>query len=157
MSQSTTPRIAVGNDEAAVALRTVVVEELTRRGWLVDTFGPTDRGDSVDYPDVAELVARKVADGTYERAVLLCGTGIGMAIAANKVPGVRAAQVCDPYSAQRARMSNDAQVMTMGERTTGPELARTLLNIWLDSEFAGGGSAQKVAKLDALDRHDRAA
>ena len=145
------PRIAVGNDEAAVGLRQVVVDELTKRGYQVDTFGPTTREQSVDYPDVAAQVARKVADGTYPRAVLLCGTGIGVAIAANKVPGVRAAQVGDPYSAQRARMSNDAQIMTMGERVVGPELARTLLNIWLDSEFAGGGSTAKVAKLEALD------
>lgn len=145
------PRIAVGNDEAALTLRVVVAEELTRRGWQVDLYGPGERGESVDYPDVAEQVARRVADGTYQRAVLLCGTGIGMAIAANKVPGVRAAQVADPYSAQRARMSNDAQIMTMGERTVGPELARTLLVTWLESEFAGGGSTAKVAKLVALD------
>jgi ribose 5-phosphate isomerase B len=101
----------------------------------------------VDYPDVALAVARAVARGEHDRALLVCGTGIGMSIAANKVPGVFAAVAHDPYSAARARMSNNAQVVTMGARVIAPELAKTVLRVWLDSEFAGGGSARKVDKI----------
>ncbi|MDR0417540.1 MAG: RpiB/LacA/LacB family sugar-phosphate isomerase [Propionibacteriaceae bacterium] len=144
--------IALGNDEAAVALREVLAADLADLGWRVELFGPGPGDGPVDYPDVAATVARRVAEGEYDRAVLLCGTGIGMAIAANKVPGVRAAQVGDPYSAERARKSNNAQIITMGSRTVGPELARSLLRTWLDAEFAGGRSLPKVAKLDALDQ-----
>ncbi len=155
MTPTSQRRIALGNDEAAVGLRELLAKDLTDAGWQVDLYGPASAADPVDYPDVAVEVAQKVADGTYERAVLLCGTGIGMAIAANKVPGVRAAQVFDPYSAQRARMSNNAQIMTLGARTVGPELARTLLGVWLESEYAGGRSVTKVANLEALDHVGR--
>lgn len=144
-------RIAVGNDEAAIGLRNVLAEHLRERGFAVDLYGPSTESDPVDYPDVAVDVARRVADGGYDRALLLCGTGIGMAIAANKVPGVRAAQAADTYSAQRARKSNDAQVLTLGARTVGPELARSIVDAWLGSEYEGGRSAPKVAKLRALD------
>lgn len=144
-------RIALGNDEAAVGLRELIAQHLRDQGWEVDLFGPGSTEDSVDYPDVAVDVARRVADGTYGRAVLICGTGIGMSIAANKVPGVRAAQAADTYTAERARKSNDAQVLALGARTVGPELARSIVDAWLGSEFQGGGSAPKVAKLVALD------
>ncbi len=116
----------------------------------MELYGPAAEQE-IDYPDVAVEVAREVAAGTYDRALLLCGTGIGMAIAANKVPGVRAAQAADTYSAERARKSNDAQVLAIGARTLGPELARTIVDAWLASEFEGGSSAPKVAKLTALD------
>jgi ribose 5-phosphate isomerase B len=92
-----------------------------------------------------------VARGQHGRAILVCGTGIGMAIAANKVPGVRAAQAHDPYSAERARRSNDAQVLTLGARVVGPELAASLVRTWLRAEFAGGGSLRKVAKIIAAE------
>ncbi len=104
-----------------------------------------------DYPDVAVEVARAVAGGTFGRAILVCGTGIGMAITANKVPGVRAATVADPYSAERARKSNDAQVLCLGARVVPPELAAIIVEHWLASEFQGGDSAGKVAKIEALD------
>lgn len=148
----TTKPIAVGNDEAAVGLRELIVDHLRSLGHDVVPYGPACSDEAVDYPDVAVQVADEVAAGTYDRAVLLCGTGIGMAIAANKVPGVRAAQAADTYSAQRARRSNDAQVLTMGARTVGPELARSIVDAWLDSEFDGGRSAPKVAKLVELDQ-----
>jgi ribose 5-phosphate isomerase B len=147
-----TKRIALGNDEAAVALRTMLVEHLRARGLVVDLFGPDSIERKVDYPDVAAEVANQVAAGTYDRAILICGTGIGMAIAANKVPGVRAAQAADTYSAERARKSNDAQVLTMGARTVGPEVARSIVDAWLAAEFEGGRSAPKVAKLAELDK-----
>ena len=98
--------------------------------------------------DVAEAVAR----GEHERAILCCGTGIGMSITANKVPGVRAAQCHDTFSAERASKSNDAQVLTMGQRVIGPELAKMIVDAWLESEFSGGSSARKVKKMEEVDR-----
>jgi ribose 5-phosphate isomerase B len=143
--------MAIGNDEAAISLRPVIGQLLKDRGIEVDFFGPESADDKVDYPDVAEKVATKVADGTYPKAVLLCGTGIGMAIAANKVPGIRAANVSDAFSAERAAGSNNAQILTMGARTVGPELAKYLVNAWLDTDFNKSHSGPKVAKIDALD------
>lgn len=145
--------IALGNDEAAVALREVIVAHLESLGYAVDTFGPTSSSDSVDYPDVAVDVANRIVAGDYERGILLCGTGIGMAIAANKVPGIRAAQAADSYSAERARKSNNAQIVAIGARTIGPELAKTIVNSWLASEYEGR-SDSKVDKLIALDAKD---
>jgi ribose 5-phosphate isomerase B len=144
-------RVAVGADHHGHALKEVVKRHLVELGHDVSDLG-THSTDPVDYPDVAERVAREVAAGAVERAVLVCGTGIGMAITANKVPGVFAAVAHDPYSAARARMSNDAQVVTMGARVIAPELAKTVLRVWLDSEFAGGGSARKVDKIRTAER-----
>ena len=146
-----TKSIALGNDEAAVSLRHLLLEHLEGLGYTVSPYGPSSADDAVSYPDVAVDVAREVAAGTFDRALLICGTGIGMAIAANKVPGVRAAQAADTYSAARARKSNDAQVLCLGARTLGPELARSIVDAWLDSEFDGGRSTSKVDKLKALD------
>ncbi|MEU3714189.1 RpiB/LacA/LacB family sugar-phosphate isomerase [Streptomyces catenulae] len=137
-------RIAIGADDAGIVMRDAMIAYLTDRGYPVTDLSaaPTE-----DYPDVAERVARSVARGDHERAVLICGTGIGMAIAANKVPGIRAAQIPDSYSAERARKSNDAQIACFGNRTMGVEAALVCLEHWLASEFAGGGSAPKVEKI----------
>ena len=142
--------VAIGSDEAGFALKALLSDVIRAEGWEVVDFG-CHTPDPVDYPDVALEVARSIARGDHDRGILICGTGIGMAIAANKVPGVRAAQAHDPYSAERARKSNDAQVLTLGARVIGPELAATLVRIWLRSEFAGGGSARKVAKITAAE------
>ena len=143
--------IAVGSDDAGYLLRELVERHLRALGYMVDVFGPRAAAEAIDYPDVAVEVARRVAAGEYERAILICGTGIGMAIAANKVPGVRAAQAGDAYSAERARKSNDAQVLALGSRTLGAQHALMIVDHWLRSEFEGGRSAPKVAKLIALD------
>lgn len=148
-------KIAVGADGAATQLKGVLIEYLEERGYEVEDYGSEAAG--VDYPDVAVEVAEAVASGEHDRAILCCGTGIGMSITANKVPGVRAAQCHDAYSAERARKSNDAQVLTMGARVIGPELAKTVVQAWLDSEFAGGRSAPKVAKMEEIDRRYHAA
>lgn len=146
--------IAIGADEAGLELKNLVREYLEKQGVEVSDFG-VSAPEQADYPDVALSVAEKIADGSYERGILICGTGIGMAITANKVPGVRAAQAHDPYSAERARKSNDAQVLAMGARVVGPELAKSIVRAWLDSEFEGGGSAPKVARMKAIDEHFR--
>ena len=96
-------------------------------------------------------VAGRVAAGQYTRAILMCGTGIGMAISANKVPGVRAAQAHDAYSAERARKSNDAQIVTMGARVIGTELAKSVVDAWMQSEFEGGRSAPKIERIEAYE------
>ena len=144
------PRLAIGADDAGFPLKQAIAAYLDEQGIAYVDVG-THTPDPVDYPDVARVVAEGVRDGRYERGILVCGTGIGMAITANKVRGVRAAQAHDVYSAERARKSNDAQVLTMGARVIGPELAKTIVRAWLESEFAGGASARKVAKIEALD------
>jgi len=143
-------RLAIGADDAGLPLKKVIAAYLDERGIAYRDVG-VHNADPVDYPDVARVVAEGVRDRRYDRGILICGTGIGMAIAANKVRGVRAAQAHDVYSAERARKSNDAQVLTMGARVIGPELAKLIVRTWLESEFVGGASARKVAKIDALD------
>jgi ribose 5-phosphate isomerase B len=142
--------VAIGSDEAGFELKARLCEVIRAEGFEVLDYGCHSL-EPVDYPDVAFEVAHAVARGEHERGILVCGTGIGMAIAANKVPGVRAAQAHDAYSAERARKSNDAQILTLGARVIGPDLAATLVRIWLRSEFAGGGSARKVAKITAAE------
>jgi ribose 5-phosphate isomerase B len=144
-------KVAIGCDEAAYDLKMILKSFLEKEGCTVEDFGCHDAAP-VLYPDIAAAVAHAIRDGRHQRGVLLCGTGIGMAIAANKVPGIRAAQAHDVYSAERARKSNDAQIITLGARVIGPELAKTILHAWLGSEFQGGGSVAKVERIDALDR-----
>ena len=141
-----TKKIAIGCDEAAYNMKVVLKKHLEEKGYEVVDYGANE-GEVILYPDVAFIVAEAVANKEFERAVLVCGTGIGMCISANKVPGVRAAVCHDSFSAQRARKSNDAQVICFGERVIGMELAKNLLDIWLESEFSGGGSAPKVNRI----------
>lgn len=143
-------RVAIGCDEAGYRLKELLSDFMLSLNWGVDDFGCHSE-ESVDYPDVAYSVASAVARGEYDRAVLICGTGIGMAIAANKLPGVRAAQAHDPYSAERARKSNNAQIISLGARVIGPELAKCVLAAWLQSDFEGGNSVRKVDKITQLD------
>ena len=145
-----TKPVAIGSDEAGYRLKGLLTSVLEEEGFQVVDFGCHSE-DPVDYPDVAFDLANAVARGEHDRGILICGTGIGMSIAANKVPGVRAAQAHDPYSAERARKSNDAQILALGARVIGPELAKSIVRTWLAAEFAGGGSARKVAKINAAD------
>ncbi|WP_327357913.1 ribose 5-phosphate isomerase B [Streptomyces sp. NBC_01304] len=149
------PTIAIGCDDAGIVMKNAMVAHLEGLGHeIADLSAREDE----DYPDVAERVAVYVAEGRYDRGILVCGTGIGMAIAANKVPGIRAAQIPDPYSAERARKSNDAQIACFGNRTMGTEMALVCLDHWLDSDFAGGSSAPKVEKIKRVEfRHLHAA
>ncbi|MBE3595432.1 MAG: ribose 5-phosphate isomerase B [Hydrogenibacillus sp.] len=145
-------RVAIGADhggfELKEALKRLIVEEL---GCDVDDVGCLEcaAGRSVDYPDYAFPVAEKVARGEADRGILICGTGIGMAIAANKVPGVRAALVHDLYSAKMSRAHNDANVLTMGGRVVGPEIAREIVRIWLATPFEGGRHERRLSKIAA--------
>jgi ribose 5-phosphate isomerase B len=149
-----TKPVAIGSDEAGYRLKGLLIDLLKEDGIEVADFG-CDSEEPVDYPDVAFELAEAVARGEHDRGILICGTGIGMSIAANKVPGVRAAQAHDAYSAERARKSNDAQILALGARVIGPELAKSIVRTWLRSEFEGGGSARKVGKIIAADRGER--
>ncbi|MDD7545880.1 ribose 5-phosphate isomerase B [Actinobacillus porcinus] len=143
-------KLAIGCDDAAYNLKLELIKYLESLGYEVDDFG-AGAGDKTLYPEVAEKVALAVADGKYERAILTCGTGIGVCITANKVPGVRAAVCHDLFSAERSRKSNDAQIICFGERVIGVELAKSLLRVWLGCDFAGGGSTPKLAKMKEID------
>ncbi len=143
-------RIVVGSDHLGRGLKDAVRDHLRAEGYEVDDAG-THTDDPVDYPDIGRAVAEDIAAGRHDRGVLVCGTGIGMAMAANKVPGIRAAQISDPYGAERAAKSNDAQIVTLGALTVGAEAAKLLVDAFMRSEFAGGRSAPKVAKIDAID------
>ncbi len=140
-------RICLGSDHAGLELKARIFAHLESIGHTVTdvgTVGPT----SVDYPDFAREVARRVASGTDERGVLVCGTGQGMAIAANKVAGCRAAVVGEPFSAVAAMEHNDARVLCLGQRVTGPGLALLIVDAWLGASFAGGRHAGRVAKME---------
>jgi ribose 5-phosphate isomerase B len=139
-------KIAIGCDEAACAFRDAVKAMLIEKGYEVQDFG-TFNDEPVLYPDIAVAVSKAVARGDFERGILICGTGIGMAISANKVPGIRAAVCHDPFSAARAQKSNDAQIMCMGARIIAPQLGCMLVEQWLASHFEGGGSAAKVERI----------
>ena len=142
--------IAIGCDEAGFELKETLKRMLLEGGHDVEDFGTYDT-TPVLYPDIALAAASSVAGGRNHRAVLVCGTGIGMAITANKVHGIRAAQCHDTYSAERARKSNDAQVITLGARVVGAELAKSILRAWLASEFEPERSGPKVARIKAIE------
>lgn len=153
MTSEESPKISVGLgcDHLGLAMKNDLKDHLTAQGFAVTDIGVDDEAP-VDYPDIGAELARRLADGAFQRGILVCGTGAGMAIAANKVPGVRAVCVMDPYTAERAIASNNAQVITFGAQIIGPSVARMLTDIYLSNDFQGGRSAPKVAKLEALDR-----
>ncbi len=154
MAEFKARKIVLGADHLGLRLKNALVEHLRARGHEVTDLG-VESDAPVDYPDVGERVAEAVARGEFERGILVCGTGAGMAITANKVPGVRAVSVTDPYTAERAIASNNAQIITFGELIVGTSVAKMLADIFLANDFQGGRSAPKVAKMDAIDRKHR--
>jgi ribose 5-phosphate isomerase B len=148
-------RIIIGSDHMGYPLKEDLIQYLVNQGHEPVDVGCENATTAVDYPDVATSLAERIAEGEFQRGILICGTGIGMAIAANKVPGIRAATCHDVYSAQRARKSNDAQIITLGAQIVAPTLAHVLIDNWLASEYEGGRSIPKVEKLKALDNKYR--
>jgi ribose 5-phosphate isomerase B len=146
--------IVIGADHFGLPLKNVLRDHLREQGYVVEDLGVTTDAP-IDYPDIAVSVAEAVAEGRYSRGILVCGTGAGMAIVANKVPGVRAVCAHDLYTAERARASNNAQIITMGSEVIGPAVAKKLVDVWLASEFQGGRSAPKVAKIERIDTRYR--
>ena len=143
-------KIAIGADHGGFNLKKEIVSLLEELGHEYKDFG-THSADSIDYPDVAIPVAEAVAAGEFDRGILICGTGIGIGIAANKVKGIRAALVHDSFSAKATRQHNDSNIMTMGERVIGPGLAVDLVATWLETDFEGGRHANRVDKMSAYE------
>jgi ribose 5-phosphate isomerase B len=145
-------RIALGADHAGVALKDDIKRLLDGRGIAYTDFG-TNSTESVDYPDYAATVAHAVTAGDYDRGILVCGTGIGMAIAANKVHGIRAAPVVDEESARLMREHNNANILALGARVTHAATAHTLVNVFLDTPFSGGRHERRIDKIADLDKN----
>lgn len=144
-------RVAIGSDHAGFDLKRELIAFLEERGIEVIDVGTHDRA-SCDYPDYARAACAKVIAGEADRAVLICGTGIGMAIAANKVPGIRAACCTEPYSARLTRQDNDSNVLTLGARVVGPGMAREIVATWLETPFAGGRHQRRLDKIATMER-----
>lgn len=146
-------KLALAGDSAGKPLIDVLAAYLSgREGLELSELSAPPDGAEEFYANLADRVASQVIDGTYEKAILCCGTGIGVCISANKVPGIRAALTHDTYSAERAALSNNAQIITMGARVIGPELAKAIADAWLSKTFdPEGRSAGNVAAIDAVD------
>lgn len=143
--------LAIGSDHGGFALKKEIMQHLDERGIAYKDFG-TYSEESCDYPDIAEPVARAVAAGECERGILICGTGIGMSIAANKVDGIRAALCGDCFSAEFTRRHNDANILTLGARVVGPGLALKIVDTYLDTAFEGGRHARRIAKIADIEK-----
>jgi len=143
-------RIIIGADHFGRELKDTLRDHLRGLGFTVEDAGVNGE-EPVDYPDIGATVAEAVGRGSFERGILVCGTGAGMAIVANKVPGIRAVCINDPYTAERAVASNNAQIATLGSQVVGPGAAVKLIDIWLQSEYQGGRSAPKIEKIRRLD------
>ena len=144
-------KVAVGCDHAAVELKSAMIAVLEELGCEYVDFG-VGEGEKCDYPDMAKTVCEAVASGEFDRGLLLCGTGIGMSMCANKIKGIRAALVTDCFGAKYTRLHNDANVICMGARTTGAGLAAELLRIFLTTGFEGGRHAVRVEKMMGLEK-----
>lgn len=143
--------IAIGSDHGGFELKSEIIKHLEERGLQVKDMGTCDCS-SVDYPDYGQAVAEEVSSGKCEKGIIICGTGIGISIAANKVAGIRAALCTDGYMARMAKEHNNANIIAMGARVVGAGLAIDIVDAWLDAEFQGGRHAQRVAKITAIEQ-----
>ena len=143
--------IAIGSDHGGFDLKEKIKKFLTERKIEVDDLG-TVKMESVDYPDYGIKVSKLVSEGKVERGILICGTGIGMSIVANKFPKVRAALCHDSYSARMSREHNDANVLILGGRVTGDELALEIVRIWLETSFSGGRHKSRLEKIEEIEK-----
>lgn len=136
-------KIAIGNDHVAVDLKKIIAEHLRAKGHEVVNFG-TDSAERFDYPISGFKVGRAVASGECDLGVLICGTGVGISLSANKVPGVRAVVCSEPYSAKLSREHNNTNIVAFGARVVGAELAKMIVDEWLDAEFEGGRHQRRI-------------
>ncbi|WP_019243211.1 MULTISPECIES: ribose 5-phosphate isomerase B [Bacillus] len=146
-------KVAIASDHGGVNIRKEIIALMEEMGIQYEDFG-CENGCSVDYPDYALPVAQKVANGEFDKGILVCGTGIGMSIAANKVKGIRCALVHDTFSARATREHNDSNMLALGERVIGPGLARDIAKIWLTTDFEGGRHENRVNKIKAIENSD---
>jgi ribose 5-phosphate isomerase B len=143
-------KIVVASDHAGVELRAEMADEARALGHEVTDLGPAP-GVAIDYPVNGARVGRLVAAGEYDLGMLVCGTGVGISIAANKVPGIRAVVCSEPFTARLSRQHNNSNVLAVGARVVGPGLARMIVHDWLTAEFEGGRHARRVALIDELE------
>ena len=139
-------KIGIGNDHSALELKAEIIELLKERGHEGVDYG-TNSPESCDYPVYGEKVGRAVASGEVERGILICGTGLGISLAANKVKGVRAAVCSEPFTAKMSRAHNNCNILAFGARVVGAELAKMIVETWLDTEFEGGRHQRRVDML----------
>ena len=139
-------KVAIASDHGGLNIREEIKDLMTEMGIEFEDFG-CECETSVDYPDYALPVAEKVANGEFDKGILICGTGIGMSIAANKVKGIRCALVHDLFSAKATRQHNDSNILAMGERVIGPGLAREIARVWLSTDYEGGRHENRVKKI----------
>jgi len=144
-------KVILSADHAGNTIRNEIKDLLEEMGIEYVDTGVED-ASSVDYPDFALPAAERVAKGEFDRGILICGTGIGMSISANKVPGIRCALVHDVFSAKATRQHNDSNVLAMGERVIGPSLAREIAKVWLETEFEGGRHLRRVDKIRSYEK-----
>ncbi len=144
-------KIVIGNDHSAVAMRQVISQHLKDRGFEVEEVG-TFSEESSNYPEWGEKVARKVVAGDAPLGIAICGTGIGISIACNKVKGIRAACCSDPYSAKLSRQHNNSNVLCFGARVVGTEVAKMIVDEWLDAEFLGGRHQNRIDMIAAIEK-----
>ena len=144
-------KIAIGSDHGGIELKSDIKKYLLEEGYEVKDFG-TNSSDSCDYPDYAIPVAEAVAAKEYDFGILVCGTGIGIGIAANKVPGIRAALCSDTFSAHATREHNDANILTLGQRVVGPGLALDIVKTFLHTEFEGGRHINRIDKISEIEK-----
>ncbi len=145
--------IGVASDHGGKLLKERVKDFLRKQGFEVKDFGvPAEQSGSVDYPDYAAQLAEAISRGELKRGVAICGTGIGMCIAANKIPNVRAASIWDDYTAKVSRQHNDANIACLGERVLNPDRAMDYLTVWLNTPFEGGRHAQRVDKIKNIEK-----
>ena len=144
-------RIAIDCDDAAFDFKDAIYEHLKSEGYDITDLKYSADHDC-DYPDIAFNLAEKVADKTYDRGIIICGTGLGVAMMANKVPGAFAGTCHDTFAAERLAISNDANIITMGARCIGVELGKMIVDAYMKSEFAGGGSTKKVERMRELEK-----
>jgi ribose 5-phosphate isomerase B len=145
----------IGCDNAAVPMKNLVRDYLLEKGLTVEDVGCNTPEDPTNYPSIAKRVCQKVSESSYQkRGILICGTGIGMSITANKFKGIRAAVCHDAYSAQRSVLSNNCNVLCMGARVIGPELAKTIVDEWIDLEFKDGSSTPKVNEILSIEKEN---
>ncbi|EKE02208.1 MAG: hypothetical protein ACD_20C00411G0009 [uncultured bacterium] len=139
--------IAIGSDHGGFELKKVIISFLEKNGYKFKDFGVYN-SEPIDYPVIAKEVANQVANNTCQKGILICGSGIGVAIAANKVKGVRAATCHDTYCAKMSRAHNNANILTMGARVIGPDVALEIVKVWLESDFEGGRHQKRVDMLE---------
>lgn len=143
-------RIGIGNDHAAVEMKNEVMDYLKEKGFEVVNYG-TDTQESCNYPEYGEKVGRAVVSGEVDLGILICGTGVGISLAANKVKGVRAVVCSEPYSAKLSRQHNNTNVLAFGARVVGIEMAKMIIDEWLNAEFMGGRHQTRVDMIMAIE------